>query len=84
MCYDGEAPFKAYRCFNQEQTIYDKAGSVAPSRIKFVHVEKFDINEYDKAMSGAYSEREFYFQKDKMPQKISFINGNNEEISILG
>mgnify|MGYP000445172167 FL=1 len=57
-------------------------GSVAASQIKFVAVDNFSDDEYDKAMQGKYPEREFALEHGNMPAQISYINGKSEEILI--
>lgn len=79
----GQEPLKAYRCFKQEPPVYDAEGSVARSRIKFVAVDEFKSTEYERSMCGLYTEREFYIQEDRIPEKISYINGRGEEIPIV-
>ena len=81
--FDEQKPIKAYRHFTQEPTIYDDNGSVATSKIRFVAVDEFKSDEYDRAMQGKYREREFTLRKDNMPAKISYINGRQEEIFIV-
>ena len=81
--FDEQKPIKAYRHFTQEPTIYDDNGSVATSKIRFVAVDEFESDEYDRAMQGKYREREFTLRKDNMPAKISYINGRQEEIFIV-
>ena len=81
--FDGQAPIKAYRHYTQEPTIYDDNGSVAASKIRFVAVDEFGSDEYDRAMHGEYREREFTLRKDNIPAKISYINGQQEEIFIV-
>lgn len=75
-------PIKAYRHFNQGQTIYDKNGSVSSSQIRFVVVDRFSDDEYNKAMKNEYSNREFALKWNNVPIKVSYINGRNEEIFI--
>ncbi len=79
----GQEPIKAYRYFEQEAPAYDADGSVGQSRVKFVAVDEFKSTEYERSMCGLYAEREFYIQKDKIPEKISYINGKGEEIPIV-
>ena len=81
--FDGQKPIKAYRHFDQEPTIYDNSGSVAASKIRFVAVDEFGSDEYDRAMQGEYREREFTLRKGNIPEKISYINGRQEEIFIV-
>lgn len=80
--FDNQKPIKAYRYFTQEPTIYDNNGSVAASRIRFVAVNEFGSDEYDRAMQGEYQEKEFVLEKDNMPSKISYISGRNEEVFV--
>ncbi len=80
--FSDEKPIKAYRHFTQKLTTYDKNGSVALSNIRFVAVDEFSNDEYDKAMQGEYAAKEFSLRKDNVPAKISYINGKNEEIFI--
>lgn len=80
--FDNQKPVRAYRHYMQEPTNYDKKGSVAASRIRFVAVDDFSGDVYDRAMQGNYLKREFALQKDNMPLRISYINGNLEEIFI--
>lgn len=82
ICFAGEAPIKAYRCYEQNLAVYNENGSVAASQIKFVAVDHFSSDEYDKAMQGKYPEREFALEHENMPTQISYINGKNEEIPI--
>ena len=77
--FDGQDPIKAYRHYTQGPTFYDNNGSVAESKIRFVAVDKFEVDEYNHAMQGKYPEKEFTIRKDNMPAKISYINGKNEE-----
>lgn len=82
ICFEDKEAIKAYRHFTQEQTVYDENGSVVASRIKFVEVDKFDGDEYDNAMQGKYTAKEFYISQSNMPTRISYTNGRNEEILI--
>lgn len=81
--FDGQVPIKAYRHFTQEATVYDDNGSVGASKIRFVSVDEFSGDEYDRAMQGEYKSREFTLRSDNMPVKISYINGRQEEIAIV-
>lgn len=81
--FDGQVPIKAYRYFTQEPTVYDDNGSVGASKIRFVSVDEFSGDEYDRAMQGEYKSREFTLTNDNMPVKISYINGRQEEIAIV-
>lgn len=81
--FEDKEPIKAYRHFTQEPTIYDDNGSIAASRIRFVAVNEFGSDEYDRAMQGKYREREFTLSKDNIPTRISYINGRQEEIFII-
>ena len=81
--FDGQKPVKAYRHFTQEPTVYDNNGSVAASEIIFVAVDEFSGDEYDRAMQGRYREKEFALRKDCIPEKISYINGRGEEVSLV-
>ncbi len=81
--FSDKESIKAYRHFKQDSTVYDENGSLALSNIKFVEVDKFSMAEYNKAMQGEYTAREFTLRKDNMPAKISFINGKGEEVSII-
>lgn len=81
--FDGQSPIKAYRLSTQEPTVYDDNGSVGASKIRFVSVDEFSGDEYDHAMQGEYKSREFTLRNDNMPVKISYINGRQEEISIV-
>ena len=81
--FDNQEPIKAYRHYNQEPTIYDDNGSVAASKIRFVAVDEFSSNEYDRAMQGEHQEKEFALGKDNIPEKVSYINGRQEEIFIV-
>ena len=81
--FDGQAPIKAYRYYNQEPTLYDNNGSVGASTIRFVSVDEFCGNEYDRAMQGEYKSKEFTLRNNNMPAKISYINGWQEEIFII-
>lgn len=82
VCFAGKEPIKAYRHFVQNPAVYDENGSVSESQIKFVAVDNFSGDEYDKAMQGKYSEREFVLDYSNMPSQISYINGKNEEVLI--
>lgn len=81
--FDEQVPIKAYRNFIQEPTVYDDNGSVCASTIRFVSVDVFSGDEYDRAMQGEYKSREFTLRNDNMPVKISYINGRQEEIPIV-
>lgn len=81
--FDGQDPVKAYRHFTQEPTVYDDNGSVGASKIRFVSVEEFSVDEYDRAIKDEYKSREFTLTNDNMPVKISYINGRQEEIAIV-
>lgn len=81
--FDGQVPIKAYRHFTQEATVYDDNGSVGASKIRFVSVDEFSGDEYDRAMQGEYKSREFTLRSDNMPVKISYINSRQEEIAIV-
>ena len=52
------------------------------SKIKFVAVDNFSRDEYDKAMQGKYPKKEFVLNHSNMPVQISYINGKNEEVFI--
>ena len=80
--FAGEDPIKAYRCYEQNLAVYNENGSVAASQIKFVAVDNFSDDEYDKAMQGKYPERDFALEHGNMPAQISYINGKSEEILI--
>ena len=80
--FPGKKPIKAYRHYFQEPTVYDINGSVSNSVIKFVEVDCFDWDEYDKAMQGKYPNREFLITAKNIPEKISYINGHQEEVLI--
>lgn len=82
ICFAGKEPIKAYRHFVQNPAAYDENGSVSASQIKFVAVDNFSGDEYDKAMQDKYSEREFVLDYSNMPAQISYINGKNEEVLI--
>ena len=82
ICFAGKEPIKAYRYFVQNPTVYDENGSVAASKIKFVAVDNFSRDEYDKAMQGKYPKKEFVLNHSNMPIQISYINGKNEEVFI--
>lgn len=82
VCFDGKEPIKAYRHFVQDPTAYDENGSVAASQIKFVAVDNFSGDEYDKVMQGKNPEKEFVLNHSNMPVQISYINGKNEEVLI--
>ena len=73
---------KAYRHFDQDPTVYAPDGSVAASSIRFVIVEHFSSEEYDKAMNGEYADNEFLLTEKTLPESISYINGRGEEITI--
>lgn len=79
----GQSPIKAYRHYTQEPTVYDDNGSVGASKLRFVSVDEFSGDEYDRAMQGEYKSREFTLRNDNVPAKISYINGRQEEISIV-
>lgn len=81
--FDGQSPIKACRLSTQEPTVYDENGSVGASKIRFVSVDEFSGDEYDRAMQGEYKSREFTLRSDNMPVKISYINGKQEEITII-
>lgn len=80
--FAGEDPIKAYRCYEQNLAVYNENGWVAASQLKFVAVDTFSGDEYDKAMQGKYPEREFALEHGNMPAQISYINGKNEKILI--
>ena len=80
--FSGKEPVKAYRHYEQDQTIYDKHGSVASSSIRFIEVDSFNSEEYDNAMLGGRKRTELIITEKNMPERISYINGRNEEISI--
>lgn len=80
--FAGEAPIKAYRCYEQNLAVYNENGWIAASQLKFVAVDTFSGDEYDKAMQGKYPEREFALEHGNMPAQISYINGKNEEVLI--
>jgi len=73
---------KAYRHFDQDPTVYAPDGSVAASSIRFVIVEHFSSEEYDKAMNGEYADNEFLLTEKTLPESISYINARGEEITI--
>lgn len=81
--FDDQVPIKAYRHFIQEPTVYDSNGSVCASTIRFVSVDEFSGDEYDRAMQGEYKSREFTLRNDNMPVKVSYINGRQEEIAVV-
>lgn len=78
--FSGENEIQAYRHFYQEKTKYDDSGSVISSRIKFVKTDLFSPENYDKAMEGAWSDNEFFIDKDNIPEYIAYINGRGEKI----
>lgn len=80
--FSGKDPIKAYRYYEQDLAVYNENGSVSASQIKFVAVDNFSGDEYDKAMQGKYSERKFVLDRSNMPVQISYINGKNEEVLI--
>lgn len=81
--FSGGKEIQAYRSFYQEKTKYDEFGSVISSRIKFVKTDVFSPENYDKAMKGAWVDKEFFIDKDNIPEYIAYINGRGEEIKIL-
>lgn len=81
--FHNQVPVKAYRHYTQEPTIYDNNGSVHASKIRFVSVDEFSGDEYDRAMQGEYKSREFTLRNDNMPAKVSYICGRQEEVFIV-
>lgn len=81
--FDNQVPVKAYRHYTQEPTVYDNNGSVRASKIRFVSVDEFSGDEYDRAMQGEYKSREFTLRNDNMPVKISYIRGRQEEVIVV-
>jgi len=80
--YANSAPIKAYRHFDQAQTVYDEEGTVMASAIRFVEVDGFSGDEYEKAMEGAYAVKEFSITQTRIPESIGFINGRGEVVPI--
>ena len=80
--FDDQVSIRAYRHYVQEPTVYDCKGSVGISKIRFILVDEFSDDEYNRAMQGEYKAREFSLRNDNMPAKISYINGRQEEIFI--
>ena len=86
--YANSAPIKAYRHFDQAQTVYDEEGSVMASAIRFVEVDGFSGDEYEKAMeeldksSEEYKEMKFSITQTRIPESIGFINGRGEVVPI--
>lgn len=81
--FDNQVPIKAYRHYTQEPTTYDNNGSVHASKIRFVSVDEFSGDEYERAMQGEYKSREFTLRNNNMPAKISYIRGRQEEVFIV-
>lgn len=73
---------KAYRHFYQAETSYSVEGSVSKSVIRFVEVNEFSSDNYDRAMEGNLSENEFLISCNRIPDYIAYINGRNEEVQI--
>lgn len=78
--FDGRNPVKAYRLYRQDAPNYDRNGAVSQSTIKFVAVDSFCSKTHDSVMQGKFPQREFALSRENMPQKISYINGRNEEV----
>lgn len=79
--YPGQPPKKAFRHHVQELSTYDEHGLLTPSRIRFVETSDFSSHAYEQAMEGMFADKEFYVTAQNMPEKISFVN-RNEEIFI--
>lgn len=75
-------PVKTYRSFVQDSPVYDENGFLNMSTIKFIAVDRFNAEEYDKAMQGQYENKAIYVRYDNIPKRISYINGNGEEVFI--
>lgn len=70
---DGKT-IKAYRHFYQAETSYSEEGSVSKSVIRFVEVNEFSPDNYDKAMEGKSSENEFLISCNRIPEYLAYIN----------
>ncbi len=79
--YPEKEPVKAFRHYNQELSTYDENGLLTPSRIRFVETDDFSSSAYDEAMAIIETDKEFYITSQNMPERISYIN-RNEEIFI--
>ena len=78
MRFSDENEIMAYKPDNQEKTEYNDFGSVINSRIKFVKIDAFSPENYEKAMNGALADNEFFIDKDHIPEYIAYFSAGKK------